>query len=118
MAQIMLCITAAPAVDENPDYRRGYLRDAEQIQFGVARAYIEDKKTGDIVVMDIDHVSSLLGRYNAHVSDEFYDQFHPRKKNPGDHSAEILLELLDTRTGGLTFYYHAPQAKNAANVTA
>lgn len=106
-------ISASEEVKNDKEYRRGYLIDAERDSFGTARLEIEDAESEETRILSVDYVSSLLGRYSDQFEDEYYEQFEVGGENPGDHPAEIMRRLLDTRTGGLTFYYHYPSSESS-----
>lgn len=112
-AMILPTISASEEVENDEEYRRGYLIDAEKHSFDSARLKIEDTKSGENRFLDVEYVSGLLGRYSKQFESEYYEKFEVGGKNPGDYPAEIIRRLLDTRTGGLTFYYHYPSSESS-----
>lgn len=109
-ASIMLRIEASPKVEEDQEYRRGYLLETELKSFGEAILRIRDRSTGETRSITVSHAASYLGSFKEQFSDKFYNQFGPNDKNPGNYSDLIMEKLLDTRESGLTFYYHYPQS--------
>lgn len=106
---LLIKLSAAASVEDDPEYREGVLLSAEQQGVREVLLRLEDKQTGQQTTLSTSHISGLWGANKSYLDADVYDELSaspPEKPNP----AEKAEAMLDTRTDGLRFYYHVPQA--------